>query len=152
VLIEQKASHLCNLEQDTLFILVERGINTFISAPPGIHASPKLHCFYPFPGSTNYISHTSLSVFYNHTYRNSSNTESHQNCLLSRSETSSEMPFHVHYPFSTSTKIIVYTMSLSPSQCNLLIYYPFSSSQHVSASVGHPQVLVSMLKLSHCIK
>jgi hypothetical protein len=43
-------------------------------------------------------------------------------------------------------------MSLTPSQCNLLIYYPFSSSQHVSASAGHPQVLVSMLKLSHCIR
>jgi hypothetical protein len=34
-------------------------------------------------------------------------------------------------------------MSLSLSQCNFLIYYPFSPSQHVSASVGHPQVLVN---------
>jgi hypothetical protein len=65
--------------QDTLFILVDKGINAFISASPGIHTSLKLHCFYPFPGLTNCIPHTSLSVFYNHSYRNSSNTESLQN-------------------------------------------------------------------------
>jgi hypothetical protein len=45
-------------------------------------------------------------------------------------------------------KSIITFSTLSLSQCNFLIYYPFSSSQHVSASVGHPQVLVSMLKLS----
>jgi hypothetical protein len=42
--------------------------------------------------------------------------------------------------------------TMSPSQCNLIIYYLFSSSLHVSASVSHPQVLAFMLKLSHCIK
>jgi hypothetical protein len=53
--------------------------------------------------------------------------------------------------------LVFNTMSLSPSRCNtiyiILSFFSLSPSLHVSALLGHPQVLITMLNCHtvHCI-